>query len=58
VKTINLLLLILLVSMPAISQTADEIIKKNLFDPQRGQVEPMNDTSGPVEEELPKDIPI
>jgi hypothetical protein len=57
-KTINLLLLILFVSIPAISQTADEIIKKNLFDPRRGQAETVEDTSEPVEESLPKDIPI
>lgn len=44
--------------MPAVSQTADKIIQKNLFDPQRGQVESSEDPSGPVEEELPKDIPI
>ncbi|PJB78432.1 MAG: hypothetical protein CO090_06835 [Acidobacteria bacterium CG_4_9_14_3_um_filter_49_7] len=57
-KTINLLLLILLVSLPVVSQTADEIIKKNLFDPQRGQAETVEDASEPVEEALPKDIPI
>ncbi len=57
-KIINFFVLLLLISMPAVTQTADSIIKKNLFDPQRGQEEPVDEASGPVEEVLPKDIPI
>jgi len=57
VKTISFFMLILLFSTAAFAQQADSIIKKNLFDPQRGQAEPV-DASGPVEEVLPKDIPI
>ncbi len=57
-KIISLILVIFLFPISAFSQQADSIIQKNLFDPQRGQVEVADDTSGPVEEELPKDIPI
>ena len=57
-KIIKLFALVLLVSMPVVAQTADSIIKKNLFDPKRGQAEALDDTTGPVEEVLPKDIPI
>lgn len=57
-RIIKFFVLILLISMPAVAQTADSLIKKNLFDPKRGQAEAVDDTTGPVEEVLPKDIPI
>ncbi|NOZ13626.1 MAG: hypothetical protein GXO69_08285 [Acidobacteria bacterium] len=56
-KLICFLAVIFLFPFSVFAQQADTIIQKNLFDPQRGQVEAA-DTSGPVEEELPKDIPI
>ncbi len=57
-RIISAFVFILLLSVPVLSQAVDTIVQKNLFDPQRGQVDVTDDVSGPVEKELPKDIPI
>lgn len=46
-----------LTTIAVMGQSADQIVQGNLFDPDRGAVEDVEET-GPVEEELPRDIPV
>ncbi len=53
-----MMLLMVLLTVELVAQSADQIIQSNLFDPARGATENSTEADGPVEEQLPKDIPI